>query len=97
MNYDVDYFIKKFEAIPEELWTAGVFKDGERRCAAGHCGAVASSNWKNIPMVVSLYNLPFDGPEATITAINDGNHTEYKQPTPKQRVLAALWDLKNGS
>lgn len=39
MIYDVDYFIAKFQAIPEDLWTTGELgKEGEPRCATGHCG-----------------------------------------------------------
>lgn len=38
MNYDVDYFINKFEAIPEEMWCVGLWVDSEgRKCALGHC------------------------------------------------------------
>jgi hypothetical protein len=38
-QYTRDYFIAKFEAIPEELWTTRVFRDGGKCCAMGHCGA----------------------------------------------------------
>ncbi len=40
MNYDVDYFLKKFEAIPEGLWYTGSFSDpndATKCCAMGHC------------------------------------------------------------
>jgi len=38
--YDVDYFIQKFEAIPEEKWTAGMYYNSETEacCVLGHCG-----------------------------------------------------------
>jgi hypothetical protein len=36
--YDVDYFIDKFEKIPEELWCISIRHDGGgRSCAYGHC------------------------------------------------------------
>lgn len=36
--YDVDYFIRKFEAIPEELICVGTIGHPEEpRCANGHC------------------------------------------------------------
>lgn len=37
--YNVDYFIRKFEAIPEERWITGAFVDPSGNCCAfGHCG-----------------------------------------------------------
>jgi hypothetical protein len=39
--YDVDYFIKKFQAIPEDLWIAGglfTYMHRPESCALGHCG-----------------------------------------------------------
>lgn len=39
MTYDVNYFIKKFKAIPDKDWTTGSFMNGftSQRCALGHC------------------------------------------------------------
>lgn len=89
MKYDVDYFIAKFEAIPEDLWMAGDFTDGVRCCAFGHCG---EKGWTN-PLTqesTCLSSLL----EGEVARINDGNDDKYPQPTPKQRILAALRDLK---
>ena len=39
--YNVDYFIKKFEVIPSELWITGMLtgqRNPECHCALGHCG-----------------------------------------------------------
>lgn len=37
-NYSIDYFIKKFEAIPSAKWTTSVFSDWMgNSCALGHC------------------------------------------------------------
>jgi hypothetical protein len=54
MKYDVDYFIKKFEAIPSEKWCRGQImefdyepKTGERIekfCMLGHCGLEKMDN-----------------------------------------------------
>lgn len=41
MKYDVDYFIEKFEAIPEEKWIKGGtydFAGTGNHCVLGHCG-----------------------------------------------------------
>ncbi len=43
-KYTVDYFIEKFEAIPEENWTRGSISDGNCKCALGHCGVVQSDD-----------------------------------------------------
>lgn len=38
MEYTIDFFIKKFEAIPDANWTTGVYKDFcGNKCAIGHC------------------------------------------------------------
>ena len=42
-KYTVDYFIKTFEAIPENKWTTAYFVEDDKRCAAGHCGMTARS------------------------------------------------------
>jgi hypothetical protein len=39
--YDVDYFIKKFKAIPQNLWISGglfTYRHRPESCALGHCG-----------------------------------------------------------
>lgn len=37
-NYDVDYFIRKFEAIPAYRWITGNWEAGISCCVNGHCG-----------------------------------------------------------
>jgi hypothetical protein len=38
-TYTVDYFIDKFTAIDDELWTTENYHDGNGcKCALGHCG-----------------------------------------------------------
>jgi hypothetical protein len=92
-TYDKQYFIDKFAAIPEDRWITSFYADPDddsRCCAFGHCG------------VRFLMSGPNDGEEAAALAsllqhrtasINDGQHESYQQPTPKQRILAALNDL----
>ena len=95
MNYDVDYFITKFEAIPEELWMIEYFeevqKDGRiTRCALGHCGASDANYSEEAKTLNLLLNY-------LVAGINDGANDRYQQPTPKQRILAALRDVKAGT
>lgn len=110
MKYTVDYFINKFEAIPEERWTECYFSDGSKCCANGHCG-IRSSNqsteealtlrevFKNLFVTVAsgekFWEPAYqDGFSLVAANVNDGRTAQYQQPTPKQRILAALYDIK---
>jgi len=89
-QYTREYFIAKFEAIPEEKWLAGTFKDGDCCCALGHCGATEQGE---TPESRALGTIFWRGAKTSVVSINDGEWSRYLQPTPKQRVLAALRDL----
>jgi hypothetical protein len=95
-TYDVQYFINKFEAIPKELWNADgsyVNKDNpECKCALGHCVFTDYSIGTRLEEGKALIAMI----ENCVTDINDGDDDRYQQPPPKQRVLAALNDVKNG-
>lgn len=90
MKYGVDYFIKKFSAIPEELWMTGDFTDGTRYCVLGHCGE------RDDIMVTresrALRLLFKTGPVVGPVFTNDD--AIELGPTPKTRVLAALRRIK---
>lgn len=91
MKYDIDYFIKKFEAIPEELWIIRQYKDAQgRACAFGHCGATAVHECTPEEHALMLLTRS----EMSIAEVNDGGDSRFRQPTPKQRILAALHHLK---
>jgi hypothetical protein len=106
MEYNVDYFIGKFSAIPEGRWTTGDFKKGNRFCANGHCG-ITADNYLNpneeAKALAELFKLTsikrkvseYDSDIFNYTVvINDGLVFEYNQNHPKQRILAALQDVK---
>lgn len=87
MNYTVDYFIAKFEAIPDEQWCVGEFTDQERRhCAVGHCLDRMQLTEESKALVRLMGH--------NTTFVNDGVDPDYQQPTPKARILAALRDIK---
>lgn len=91
MNYTREYFINKFEAIPDELWCVGAFTDGAgRHCAYGHCGAKRYS--EHTIEGISLRFLL----SANVARINDNLHGQYSHlgSTPKERILNALKELK---
>jgi hypothetical protein len=96
-QFTVDYFIAKFEAIAPELWNGGLYvaKDGTR-CAMGHCGVMPDNRYKETPESSALDEL-FWKHQLIVVAVNDGADSRYIQSTPKQRILAALRDIKSKS
>ena len=100
MNYDVNYFIDKFEKIPEENWCIGMPQDGiGKMCAAGHCGYHTMMFFNDCEEAVALAMLlqPLSGRRDLYEAIyyvNDQILIQYPQDSPKQRILAALRDIK---
>lgn len=98
MNYDIDHYINKFEAIPEEQWCSWFQKMDGQRCALGHCiSPVNLGRWHANhatlvePEAQALYSLS----HGMIAMVNNGEDPAYQQPTEKQRVLAFLHDLKS--
>lgn len=87
-KYTRDYFIAKFEAIPEEKWCKYLLDDTRgRHCALGHCGWGWDSRHADRAegaALIEILVLPAE--------INNGSDPRYQQPTPKQRILAALRD-----
>jgi hypothetical protein len=95
--YDVDYFIYKFEKIPEELWCMDEYHNSlGQSCALGHCG-YSNENACNSEneQTESLLTMFLDYLSVGVVSANDGESYKYKQPTPKQRILAALYDIKS--
>lgn len=104
-DYTVDYFIEKFEKIPEDKWgIKRLTDDMGNHCALGHCKVVENTQPTSEAISLAGILLPLSETTLSITVerdwyfivypINDGHHTNYQQPTPKQRILAALYDIK---
>lgn len=94
VKWDTDYFIKKFSAIPDELWITGVlFKEGAC-CALGHCGwgRVTEAFPREADALITLVRNA--GIRGNVADLNDGMHPDFTQPTPKARILAALEVVK---
>lgn len=86
MNYDCQYFITKFQRIPERKWTIGTCDDfNGKHCALGHCGGVDKDIYltEESAALSELCNM--------IVQINDNYSSEIS--SPKKRVLAALYDI----
>ncbi len=88
MTMDAQYFINKFTAITEDRWTIKTFSDRLGRCCAmGHCGGPSTDEAEWLEYRFRQLGL-------TVFQVNDGSDPRYQQPTPKQRILAALRDAK---
>lgn len=100
MKYTVDYFIKKFEAIPDEKWcVANRYNSLGQKCAHGHCYR-GNPNLRNTNKIEEAFEKLATDNYHIVKAygfgyINNGSDTRYQQPTPKDRVLAVLNDIKN--
>jgi len=101
MEYDLEYFIAKFEAIPEDKWCTGVLRSLNRSCALGHCGATTCSpTFKNHPLevqeLIRITGGSKDGVLPIIGEVNDGFIGELKRgdSSPKQRVVHYLKSLR---
>lgn len=110
MKYDVDYFIRMFKRIPQRNFTTKEYRNSmnpKKCCALGHCGVdKAPENFISIEefrykigrkvnkKAQSLYDLVYNSLGIEINVINDGKIDKYQQATPKQRILAALYDIK---
>ncbi len=106
--YDVDYFIYKFSRLTN--WCTQKNNIDNDYCALGHCEVVGDYRTCATPESTALINLfatylPHvvsdnhkllfkEHPVIIVTGINDGTYEPYKQPTPKQRILAALYDIR---
>lgn len=82
---NAQYFIEKFSAIPEEQWCVLQLTDEQgRHCVYGHCGSDYMPEGNALGKILDFQT----------SFINDGEHSQYQQPTPKQRILAALEDAR---
>lgn len=99
--YDVSYFIDKFEKIPESKWFTGALRDlnDTARCALGHClgskiQPYFNGYFQENEETTTLSKLIVKYLKIDTAHINDNNDDRYPQPTPRARILAALYDIK---
>lgn len=110
MAYTVDYFLDKFEKIPEEHWCMGRFaftndKGESVHCVMGHCGELSYSpggySWGEEAQALNIHL------QQQAVTINDGGTIYYDVRdenitadifgnTPKKRILKALQLVKEG-
>ncbi len=89
--YNIQYFINFFSQIPEENFLVRKYRECEKGCAMG----LLQDNLLAHSTLYNIGNKYFRSASSTsIIDINNGDHPQYQQPTPKQRILAALYDIK---
>ena len=93
--YNKEYFIAKFEAIPEHLWGKYALGSSEVKCVFGHCGVImgcSGHGYVATDEALALIQL-FGGvitPRiswSTVTSINDC------WGSPKEAILKHLKSL----
>lgn len=95
MEYNVDYYIEKYEAIPDEEWCVGAYEGpNESHCALGFCGVNYGNQFMGTLESNILSRIIRKVTNETVDRLNDGADWRYQQATPKQRILAALYDVK---
>lgn len=100
MKYDVDYFIRKFDKIPEQQWITGHFEHTNgAKCALGHCGENENKFSRRSNALKQLFKELPGSP--SVVQVNDGINDTFNALTdlgshPKERVLNALLILKTG-
>lgn len=94
--YNVDYFLNKFDAIPDDQWTTQVYQSSlvNAHCALGHCGETVLSSSVESTTLSRILEMHLD---AFVIFINDG-HSDYADlgDTPKERIMNALILIKAG-
>jgi len=94
-------FIPYLESKPEDEWIDVIFanKDASRRCVIFHFLGFVGQDYPDS----KLCSQNLDWYEANVCFIqqagcmvNDGNHPDYQQETPKQRSVAYLKNLFAG-
>jgi hypothetical protein len=94
--YDVDYFIAKFEAIPEDKWGRSELSyDDGRCCVLGHCGLRSGGEFD--------YGRPSEEAKALGSLLLSlpliGSHyapeKHYENDGPFTRAMAVCWKLND--
>lgn len=105
MEYNVNYFISKFSNTRDDKWCVNSLINEDKACALGWCGMYGRNGdineetaalelilrqTKDADSIIKKFRY------GNITAvINNGENQHYQEPHPKQRILAALSDVKN--
>lgn len=93
----IDELINFFRSKPEENYLIRQYRCSEKGCAFGllrdtphlHMGLIElEEQYKHLFSPLGPNDIYY------FMKINNGEDEKYQQPTPKQRILAALYDIK---
>lgn len=100
-RHDANYFIDFFSRISDEQWHAGALQSEDGRLSAlGHLGGPESFRGEILLSLFFQCGILHPGPGirlSGVASVNDGYHPDFKQKTPKKRILAALHFIKRRS
>lgn len=86
--------ITALTTVPEDNWTTGILADYHGRCCAiGHINRLLGGSKFRDDRARTLIN-DLGIITKDLVWANDGNHTQFDQPTPKQRTLAFLKSIQ---
>lgn len=78
-----------FDGIPKDRWIARHYSshDNARHCVLGHLNPQANVGHHNDDSLL-FKNLVWGVAQTSPIFVNDGDHPDFQQPTPKARILA---------
>lgn len=89
MTYDIQYFIDKFEAIPEDKWAMGGLGHNGIHCVLGHCGVTPNGDDYDGTDESKALCLIFGGAEDDYPGVYRINDSGVG--SPKVNMLEALY------
>lgn len=97
-KFSLNFFIKKFEAIKSEDWGSGKLQE---KCVLWHCGMTDTIQYFHPTEEASALHKLITEKDTFVASdlyeINDlCGWTKYKKNTPKERILAALYEKRDG-
>lgn len=96
--YDANWFINKFESFHEDRWLVRCHSIGNNGCANGLCQNYFNEAFDSLCTLFEnnkhLFTKLHSGNGTYQQMVNNGGCQNYQQETAKQRILAALYDIK---
>lgn len=98
-EYNIEYFIEKFSAIPEDRWAMGTVLSENRSCALGHCGVrvaesgTAYTSTEEADALVKIFGGADKLNFGIVWRVNDNCVDIRWGDTPKERILNKLLSL----
>lgn len=101
MECTVEYFIKKFELISDELWCVNYLTHPDnphQHCARGHCNGMSFNHSLEDQELIDIFGGMDSGNYFIVSNVNNGKRGyELYETTPKRRILKALREIQAGT